>query len=160
MLMHRNRYRTYVAAVLAMALMLQACTGLRPDYDPPTVNVKSFRALPSNGAMPEFEIVLNVSNPNRDPLQLLGVAYTVRLNGRDLIKGVGNDLPVIDGYGNGDFTLTATASMVSGIRFINDLLNSGSDSIRYELEAKLDVGGFRPAIRVKDTGEISLQSSP
>lgn len=151
--------RTPILTIFALTLVLQACTSMRSDYDPPTVTVKSFRALPSQGAMPEFEIILNVINPNRDPLELAGIAYTVRLNGRDLIKGVGNELPVIDGYGSGDFTLSASASMYSGVRFFSDLVKSKSESIRYELEAKLDVGPFRPAIRIKDSGEFSMQSS-
>lgn len=149
--------RTSILAVVALPLILQACAGMRSDYDPPTVTVKSFRALPSQGAMPEFEIVLNVTNPNRDALELEGITYTVRLNGRDLVKGVGNDLPVIDGYGSGDFTLSASASMYSGIRFFSDLMKSNSESIRYEVEAKLDVGRFRPAIRIKDSGDFSMQ---
>ena len=80
------------------------------------------------------------------------------LDGRDLITGVANDLPVIDGYGEGNFTLTATANLIAGARFVSDLLRSGKDSVRYELEAKLDVGGLRPAIRVRDAGEIALGS--
>jgi LEA14-like dessication related protein len=126
------------------------------DYDPPTVTVKSFRPAPSQGAMPDFEIVLNVINPNREPLELEGIAYTVSLNGRDLIKGVGNDLPVIEGYGSGDFTLTASISLYSGIRFFNDMTKSKDGSIQYELEAKLDIGSFRPAIRIKETGDFSM----
>ncbi len=155
----RHVSRTSSYAILALFLILQACASMRPDYETPTVTVKSFRALPSEGVMPEFEIVLNVMNPNRDPLELEGIAYTVSLNDRELIKGVGNDLPVIDGYGSGDFTLSATASMYSGIRFLSDLMQSTDESIRYELEAKLDVGAFRPAIRIKDAGEFSMQSS-
>ncbi|MBU2677373.1 MAG: LEA type 2 family protein [Gammaproteobacteria bacterium] len=148
-----------IIAILALTALLSACAGLRSDYDAPTVTVKSFRALPSQGAMPGFEIVLNVLNPNRDPLELIGVSYTIRLNGRDLVKGVGNELPVIEGYGSGDLTLSASASMYSGIRFFGDLMKSQSDSIRYEVEAKLDTGTFRRAIRVRDSGEFSLQSS-
>jgi hypothetical protein len=30
-------------------------------------------------------------------------------------------------------------------------------SFKYEFEAKLDVGAFRPAIRITDADEISLQ---
>jgi LEA14-like dessication related protein len=126
------------------------------DYDPPTVTVKSFRPAASQGAMPDFEIVLNVINPNREPLELEGIAYTVNLNGRDLIKGVGNDLPVIEGYGSGDFTLTASVSLYSGIRFFSDMTKSKDGGIQYELEAKLDIGSFRPAIRIKETGEFSM----
>lgn len=144
--------------LLAVLLVLTACSGMRSDYETPTVTVSSFRSLPSAGTMPSFEIGLHVVNPNREPLKLVGASYTVSLDGRDLITGVANDLPVIDGYGEGDFTLTATANLIAGARFISDLLRSGKESVRYELEAKLDVGGLRPTIRVRDSGEIALGS--
>lgn len=146
--------------VLAWALMLllAGCAGMRPGYETPTVTVSSFRSLPSDGGMPAFEIGLRVINPNREPLELVGASYTISLDGRDLIKGVANDLPAIEGYGEGDFTLTATANLLAGARFVTDLLRSGKDSVRYELEAKLDVGGLRPTIRVRDSGEIALGS--
>ena len=53
----------------------------------------------------------------------------------------------------------STANLVAGARFIADLMRSEKDSVRYELEAKLDVGGLRPTIRVKDAGEIALWSA-
>ena len=140
-------------------MLLQACAGMQSDFDPPTVTVKSFRPAPSQGVMPEFEIVLNVINPNREPLELEGIAYTVSLNGRDLIKGVGNDLPVIEGYGSGDFTLAASVSVYSGLRFFNDLMKSKDGVVRYELEAKLDIDSFWPAVRIKETGEFPMTSA-
>lgn len=145
--------------LFAVLLLLGGCGAMRPGYETPTVTVSSFRSLPSEGGMPSFEIGLRVVNPNREPLELVGAAYTVSLEGRDLIKGVANELPVIEGYGEGTFKLTATASLVAGARFIADLMRSEKDSIRYELEAKLDVGGLRPTIRVRDSGDIALWSA-
>lgn len=145
--------------LFALLLLLGGCGAMRPGYETPTVTVSSFRSLPSEGGMPSFEIGLRVVNPNREPLELVGAAYTVSLEGRDLIKGVANELPVIEGYGEGTFNLTATANLVAGARFIADLMRSEKDSLRYELEAKLDVGGLRPAIRVRDSGEITLWST-
>ena len=138
-------------------LILAGCAGLGPDYETPTVTVSSFKALPSEGALPSFAIGLRVINPNREALELQGVAYTVSLAGHEIIKGVANDLPVIDGYGEGEFVLTAAANLFAGIRLITDLMRRDGDSLEYELEAKLDIGGFRPAIRVRESGEISLQ---
>jgi LEA14-like dessication related protein len=129
---------------------------MRPGYETPTVTVSSFRALPSEGMVPSFEIGLRVINPNREALELKGVSFTVRLEGHELTKGVGNKLPVIDGYGEGDLTLTATANLFGGIRLITDLMREQRDSFTYEFEAKLDIGAFRPAIRVTDTGVIAL----
>ena len=147
------------ALVLGLSMLLQACTGLRPGYETPTVTVNSFRALPSQGALPNFEIGLHVVNPNREPLKLRGVSYTVNLGGHELIKGVGNELPVIEAYGEGGFTLTATPNLLAGIGLVTDLMRSSTDSIDYKLQAKLDVGMIQPAIRITDSGKISLRPS-
>lgn len=153
--------RTSCTALLLVALVvaLPGCAGLGPGYETPTVTVSSFKALPSTGTMPSFEIGLRVINPNREALKLQGVAYTVSLEGHELIKGVGNELPVIDAYGEGEFKLTASANLFAGIRLITDLMSSNRDSFSYELEAKLDIGAFRPTIRVRDSGKISLGSA-
>ncbi len=148
-----------VVVILGLAGILQACAGLRPGYETPTVTINSFRALPSQGALPNFEIGLHVVNPNREALKLRGVSYTVSLGGHELIKGVGNELPVIEAYGEGSLTLTASPNLFAGIRLVTDLMNSSTGKVRYKLEAKLDVGRIQPAIRVSDSGEISLRPS-
>ncbi len=142
--------------VLAVSA-LPGCAGLRPGFETPTVTVNTFRALPSEGMMPNFEIGLSVINPNAEALQLRGISYTVTLAGHELVKGVANDLPVIDAYGQGQVTLTAAANLLAGIRIVSELMRGAQDSFDYELEAQLDVGAFLPAIRVRDAGKISLR---
>jgi len=151
--------RLLIVVIIGFAGVLQACAGLRPGYETPTVTINSFRALPSQGALPNFEIGLHVVNPNREALKLRGVSYTVSLGGHELIKGVGNELPVIEAYGEGSLTLTASPNLFAGIRLVTDLMSSANDKVPYKLEAKLDVGRIQPAIRVSDSGEISLRPS-
>ena len=151
--------RWTIVVALGVAGVLQACTGLRPGYEAPTVTINSFRTLPSHGALPNFEIGLHVINPNREPLELRGVAYTVSLDSHELIKGVANDLPVIEAYGEGSFAVTASPNLFAGIRFVTGLINTSKESVRYELEAKLDVSTIQRTIRVSDSGEISLRPS-
>lgn len=143
-------------AILASMTGLQSCTTLDPDYETPTVIVSSFRSVPSEGAIPDFEIGLRVINPNSQPLTLRGVAYTVSLGGHELIKGVGHDLPVIDAYGEDDLVLKASANLVAGIRLVNEMINRPVDKLPYEFEAKLDTSALWRAIRVRDAGEITL----
>ena len=151
--------RWIVIAILGSATLLQACAGMGTGYETPSVTVTSFRPVDSPGPLPNFEINLHVINPNLEPLELLGVAYTVNLNGHEFIKGVGNDLPIIEGYGEGDFTLSASTNLFAGIRILRGLMHGSEGNMRYELEAKLDVGAFHPAIRVKDAGEFSLRGA-
>ena len=129
-----------------------------PGYEVPTVSVQSFRPIASdNGTgLPSFEIGLHVTNPNLDPLELAGISYTISLDGKDLIKGVGNDLPVIEGYGEGTFTLTAGFNVLAGMQLFRSLMNKDGDSFDYAFKAKLDPGAYKRKIRISDRGSISL----
>ena len=143
-------------AMITAAFLLAGCAGSRPGWETPTVTVKSVRAIPSQGMLPEFEIDLHIVNPNREALKLVGVSYTVSLEGHELIKGVGNDLPEIEGYGEGDITLSASADLFAGVGLVRELMSSQKDTLGYSFEAKLDPGALRPSIRVRDAGEVSL----
>ena len=148
-----------VPVVAAAILVLQGCSGLLPSYETPTVSITSMRAVPSQGALPDFEIGLRVINPNRESLRLAGISYTVSLEGNELIKGVGRDFPEIPGYGQEDLMITASANLFAGIRLFSDLLNSPRDTFRYDIEARLDLGGLRPTLNVRDSGSLSLSGS-
>jgi len=137
-------------------LLLQACASIDPDYEKPTVTLSSFRAMPSDGGIPTFEIGLHVLNPNASPLSLEGVVYTVSIQGHDVVKGVGKDFPVIEGYSEQTVKLTAAANLFAGIRLMVDLMNSNSEDFKYEFEAKLDTGGFGRSIRVKEKGSFRM----
>jgi hypothetical protein len=54
--------------------------------------------------------------------------------------------------------LTASANLFAGIRLITDLMRNDAGSLEYEFEAKLDTGGFWRAVRVRESGEISLRA--
>jgi LEA14-like dessication related protein len=137
--------------------MIGGCATLYSDYETPSVNVTAIRTLPSDSIAPRFEIDLHITNPNRAALALQGIAYSLKLDGHKILTGVANDLPTIDSYGEGDVTLLATASLLSSIRFFTDLMNAQRDTIAYELNAKLDLGGLRPNVHVGEKGEISRQ---
>ena len=146
----------WVLIIASTALMITGCATLYPDFETPTVTVSAIRALPSESIAPRFEIGLHIINPNRTALKLFGIAYPLKLDGYKILTGVANDLPIIDGYGEGDVTLIAATSLLSSIRLFADLMNAQRDTVSYSLEAKLDLGGFRPNIHVNEKGEINL----
>lgn len=145
-------------ASLMVAAMLCACATLSPDYEEPTVTLSSFNAIPSEGMVPAFEIGLRIINPNSQTLNLEGIVYTISLEGYELVKGVGKDFPVIEGYSEGVVTLTASANLLAGIRFVGDMMQNNGESLEYEFKAKLDLGGLYPSIKVTETGQINLNN--
>jgi LEA14-like dessication related protein len=145
---------------LLLAITLSACATLSPDYEEPTVTLSSLKAIPSEGMVPAFEIGLRIINPNAQTLNLEGIVYTVSLQGYELVKGVGKDFPVIEGYSEGEVKLTAAANLLAGIRFVGDMMQTQDESVEYEFKAKLDLGGLYPSIKVRETGEINLNNRP
>lgn len=145
---------------LLLPLLLAGCATLSPDYEEPSVALTSFRALPSDGVAPAFEVGLRIINPNPQDLALAGIVYTIALEGEELIKGVGKDFPVIEGYTQEDVTITASIQPLAGLRLLAGMMQAGRSSLHYEFRAKLDLEGLYPSIRVSEAGEIDLSPSP
>ncbi|MGY8870996.1 MAG: LEA type 2 family protein [Pseudomonadales bacterium] len=127
------------------------------DFEDPSVTVNSVKIVPSDGIAPKFEISLHVVNPNSIALPLRGVAYTVKIEGKQILNGVSNKMPEIAAYGDGDITLSATANLLTSVRLLASLMQRNQDQVAYEMNAKLDLGTFTPDIHVKEVGEISLK---
>ena len=143
--------------VLLIAFMIVAgCASLQPGFETPTVGVSSFRALPSEGMVPRFEIGLHIVNPNRTALKLEGIVYSVILEGHKVLTGVAGDLPEIGAYSEGDVTLMATADLLSSISLVSSLMRQPQETFSYELDARLDIGTLRPRIHIQEQGKISL----
>ena len=145
-----------MAAWLFVILFLQSCATLDPNYEEPTVMLSSFKAVPSEGMVPSFEVGLRIINPNATPLDLEGVVYSISLQGHELVKGVGKGFPQIEGYSEGNITLSASANLLSGIRFITGMVKQKDEALVYEFEAKLDLAGFYPSLKISETGTLDF----
>lgn len=142
--------------VLLLLLSMTACSPLLRGLETPVVNVTSFRALPGESIVPTFEIGLQVANPNRVPLKLQGMTYSVTIEGHRVLNGIANQLPVIEAYGEGEVLLQVRPDLFSTLNLFNRLLNQPQDQFSFNLEAVLDAGGLMPKIRVTREGRISL----
>jgi hypothetical protein len=147
--------RVLILFILILVL-LPGCATLRSDYEEPSVIVTDFRALPSEGVVPRFEIGLHIVNPNREPLNFVGMSYSIKLEGHKVLTGVSNTLPVVEGYGEGDVKLSATADLFGSIGLLTDMVRRQRETFSYALDIKMDRGGFRPNIRIRKEGSISL----
>ena len=149
-------YRLIVLIPLVFSLFFSGCSLLHPGYEIPSVNITAFKASPTQGLAPRFEIELHIVNPNRSPLVLDGIYYTIEIEGHRILEGVSNQHPTIAAYGEGDIVLGATANVVNSLRLIADLSQQLRNTFNYKLKTKLDIGTFRPSIRLTKEGTISL----
>ena len=143
--------------VLLLTVLLTACASLMPSFEQPTVTVTAFRLLPSSQLNPSFAIDLHIVNSNATALDVRGLAYWASIEGHRIFSGVSNNLPVIEGYGEGDVSLVAATNLLGGLSLMADLMNRNRENLAYKIELKIDVGQFTPAIRIEHRGKLSLR---
>ena len=150
-----GQMRLLIINLLFLSL-LGACATLSPSFEKPSLQVNSIRLINSNGLASNFEILLRVTNPNRDDLSIDGMTYTLSLAGNEIVSGVASDLPTIPAYGEVEVKIMATLSLLGGLKLLNDLANKNQQSIDYELITRLDVGKFYPMITINKKGDFKL----
>jgi hypothetical protein len=146
--------------LLVLTLGQAGCATLDPDYEEPSVTLQSFRMLPAEGMTPRFEVGLSILNPNNTDLDLAGVVYSISVQGHELVKGAGKDFPVIEAYSEESITLQASANLLGGIQLFTDLAGSNPGSLEYRFDAKLDLKGLYPSIKVSETGTFNSNPRP
>ena len=140
--------------------MLRGCVGLTADFEQPRVALHSIALRSVNGLTSDFDIVLNVTNPNRRALSVEGLVYTIRLSGYRLAEGAASDIPRIPAYGEAEVGLSARTDLAAGLGLLSELLAQPSMPLEYEFDARLDLGRFYPPVEIRRSGTIALGAVP
>jgi LEA14-like dessication related protein len=140
-------------------MFLVACAGLTPNHEKPQVNVTSFTLAPdSSGLAPRFNIGLQVINPNRTALPLVGMSYSVEVEGNRILSGAEPDLPRIEGYSSAKIVIQASPDLFGSARLLNQLLSGQRDELNYLFKARLDVDTLMPYINIEEKGSFGLSN--
>jgi len=145
----------YPVCGIVLAAALAACVTV-PDYEVPTVSVTAFDRVPAGTMTPRFRMSLHIINPNRVPLELNGIVYSVYIEDHKILTGTSNELPVIEARGEREVSLHAVTEMVGGISLLSELINNPRSEYRYRIDATLDSAGEIPDTRVVNEGIINL----
>ena len=152
-----NHLHSSLFVLLLMSVFVTGCATLTTPMDPPKVSLGDFSSLPSEGAGPRFQIKLRVQNPNEQTLDIAGISYGIELAGQEVITGVSNDIPVIEGYSEGVVTLDAGLQLLQVLRLLASLGQTTGDELTYRFTAKIDFKGLIPTQRVEEEGQITLK---
>lgn len=151
----------HLALVFILASLLSACAALSPYDEAPAVTVTSFGLAPEGASSgPVFRVGLRVINPNRIELPLVGMSYRVDLQGQRLLTGAAADLPIVPAYGSAEFEVDLSPDLIGGLRLLSNLMGNPTETFDYRFAARLDVGGWRPNIRIEEVGQLAGLRAP
>jgi LEA14-like dessication related protein len=141
--------------------LLSGCATMNLDYEEPSVELVSFKALPTNGFEQNFEIGLKLTNPNNFELPFNGISYQLNVAGETLAHGVAANIPTAEAYGESRFVVPISTSLLGGFKVIKALMDNKGQDISYQLKAKLDIAiPFLPKLTVFQDGIIPLGPKP
>jgi len=145
----------------AMLFVLSGCATLSPDFDEPTVELVSFKALPAKGFEQNFEIGLKLTNPNSFELPFNGISCELSVAGETLARGVTADIPTAGAYGESRFVVPVSTSLIGGFKVIKALMDNQGQGISYQLKAKLDIDiPFVPKLTIVQDGVVPMGQKP
>lgn len=139
-----------------LLILVCGCATVMPDLDPPKVSVDSVESIASASGAPRFKIRLRVANPNQQTLDIAGISYGIEILDEEVVSGVTNEVPVIEGYSEEVVTLEAGLQVFQLVRLVTKLGGSGSGALEYKFTAKIDFKGLVPTQRIEEKGELSL----
>lgn len=155
--MNKARTLSKHAFFIAVLFFLSGCATLDLDYEEPSVELVSFKALPADGFEQNFEVGLKLTNPNNFELPLNGISYQLNILGETLAHGVATDIPTVGAYGETRFVVPVSTSLIRGFKVIRALLDNKGQDISYQLKAKLDIDiPFMPKLTVVQDGKVPL----
>ncbi len=155
--MNKARTLSQHAFFIAVLFFLSGCATLDLDYEEPSVELVSFKALPADGFEQNFEVGLKLTNPNNFELPLNGISYQLNILGETLAHGVATDIPTVGAYGETRFVVPVSTSLIRGFKVIRALLDNKGQDISYQLKAKLDIDiPFMPKLTVVQDGKVPL----
>ena len=143
--------------MLLLCYGLIACSSVVPS-EPPKVNLISVVPNSNSGLAPSFDINLRVVNPNKQALNLAGAVYSLSLTGHEVVNGATSELPSVPAYGEATFSLPAQANLMASMQLLGSLLQLKKPELDYQVDVKLDVGSFWPAIRLSEKGQLKLDN--
>lgn len=145
-------------AVVFSALLLGGCASMSYS-ELPSVSVTSVSLAPHpEGVLPNFLIGLRVVNPNRATLPLVGMSYSLEVEDARILSGAAGDLPEVPAYGNADIVVELSPDLFGSARLLGGLMSGHHEALDFRFKARLDVGGWRPDIRIEETGRLDLGS--
>ena len=135
---------------------MAGCASMPSDFEEPALSITNIALRNSTGLAPQFDIVLNITNPNREPLNIDGMSYEIYLEGNKVVSGVSNNFPLIEPYSEVDVNVKAKINLLGSINLLRDLTKGSQSNIDYKLIAILDIGRSYPRINIQKSGFISL----
>lgn len=145
---------------VVVGVACSACATLAQSVETPEVSIVNLRLLNATLAKQNYELTLNVRNPNPIALPVRGLLYRVQLAGEDFASGETRGAFTIPANGELQFGLSVSTDMLRSLASLQRLFDRNDQVLGYKLGGELRVDlPFVRAIPFSSSGEINLANA-
>lgn len=128
------------ARLSLLATLLWGCAILPPGAEPLQVTLSDVRLVDATLLEQTYRLRLRLNNPNPFDVDIVGLQYTLEMNGRDFASGVSNQQLTVPQLGSAQVDVDAVSSLAGIYRQIIALQQS-KDTLTYRMRGALYVQG-------------------
>lgn len=143
--------------LLAVSLLLTACTLFVPKFEKPSLAVVSVTLVGGNLLQQNFRVTLRIHNPNDRTLPIKAVNADLRVSGEQIASGSVDQPITVAALGDTDVDMTIKANMALMLLKLSQHGDHRDAPIPYELSGAvtLDLPFFR-TLPFSQSGSLNL----
>ncbi|GAB1409405.1 hypothetical protein MASR1M90_05590 [Desulfovibrionales bacterium] len=132
--------RRVMLVVVVCVFWMAGCAHLGKPVESPTVHLVNVTPASSTLFEQRVRLTLRVVNPNQFALSWSGCKVSARFNDQDLLSGVSTQRGKVEGLGETNFTVEASASTFDVLRQILNF-QQAQQKLSYQLDGALYLSG-------------------
>ena len=142
--------------LVAMCLLVEACSALVPKLEPPKFKVVGLKLMGGDRQHQQLRLRLQVTNPNDRQIAVRSIDYQVALAGADFAQGSSAEAFTLPALGQTDFDLDMNADLNALVRVLGAHL--GASSLDYEVSGHVHLAeGLVREFPFKGHGQLALR---
>lgn len=127
-----------VALLVGLLFNLHGCRSpLADPLDPPEVGLVSVAPADGGAFEQRVRVVLRLTNPNNEALEIEGLRFQLELNDRPFTRGVSNEPVSLPRLGEATIEVTATTTLIDWMRQLGALSEQRELDFPYAIEGRI-----------------------
>ena len=142
------------------ALVLSGCAGLGVRAQSPQVTLVTIEPVSVTLWEQKYRIQLRIQNPNPDPLAIRGLSYSLELNGKDFLDGVGGQPTLVPAFDDALLETEGVTSLFGLLRQVQALQQGTAESMRYRVRGHISLQDSLVGLPFDYQGELLPVAPP
>lgn len=132
-----NKIRSVV--LLFLIGLLAGCATMQQQFQSPKVTLTRLSLEQASLLEQRYSVGLRVQNPNDLALPIAGMAYSFRVNGRELATGVSDQRIRLGAYDEQEITVSVTSNALDIVALASELSRSKADTLSLSFDGHVSV---------------------